>query len=58
MDTTKKEGIKFAKTASKKILYKSAIAIGDLVGNKIADKITSLGKSKNKGKENERNEAE
>ena len=58
IDTTKKEDIKFSKTASKKILHKSAIATGDLIGDKIADKITSLGKSKNKEKENETNEAE
>ena len=48
MDTTKKEGIKFAETSGKKILHKSAIAAADLIGNKIADKITSLGnKQKN-----------
>ena len=44
MDTAKKQGTNFAKTAGKKIVPKSAEAIGDLVGNKIADKITSLGK--------------
>ena len=38
------EGTNFAKTAGKKIVPKSAEAIGDLVGNKVADKITSLGK--------------
>ena len=58
MDTTKKKRINFAKTADKKIVQKSAEATGDLIGNKIADKITSLGKSKNKEKENETNEAE
>ena len=35
-------------------MTKPAEATGDLIGNKIADKITSLGKSKNK--ENEINE--
>ena len=40
----------------KKIVQRSAEATGDLIGNKMADKITSLGKSKNK--ENETNEAE
>ena len=40
----------------KKIVQKSAEATGDLIGNKIADKITSLGKSKNK--ENVTNEEE
>ena len=56
IDTTKKEGTDFAKTAGKKILPRSPEATGDLIGNKIADKITSLGKSKNK--ENEINEPE
>ena len=31
----------FAKTAGKKMLNKTAKATGDLIGNKIADKITS-----------------
>ena len=34
----------FAKTAGKKILKETAKAIGDLIGNKIADKITSASK--------------
>ena len=58
IDTTKKQGSEFAKTAGKKIVQKSAEATGDLIGNKIADKITSLGKSKSKEKENETNEEE
>ena len=57
IDTTKK-ATNFAKTAGKRIVQKSAEATGDLIGNKIADKITSLGKSKNKEEENETNEAE
>ena len=44
MDTTKKQGSEFPKIAGKKIVKKSAEARGDLVGNKTADKITSLGK--------------
>ena len=32
---------KYAKTADKKILEETAKATGDLIGNKIADKITS-----------------
>ena len=47
-----------AKTAGKKIVQKSAEATGDLIVNKIADKITSLGKSKHKEKQNETIEAE
>ena len=34
----------FAKTAGKKILNETAKATGDLIGNKIADKITSASK--------------
>ena len=58
MHTAKKQGTNFAKTASKKIVQKSAEATRDLIGNKIADKIASLGKSKNKEKEHETNEVE
>ena len=57
MDTAKKQGTNFTKTAGKKIVQKSVEATGDLIGNKIADKITSLGKSKKtKKKESEANE--
>ena len=52
-DTSKKQGTNFAKTAGKRIVQKSAETTGDLIGNKIPDKITSLGKPKNKEKENE-----
>ena len=51
IDTTKKQGNEFAKTVGKRIVQESAEATGDLIGNKIADKISSLGKSKNKEKE-------
>ena len=34
-----KAGTDFAKTADKKIIHESAEATGDLIGNKIADKI-------------------
>ena len=53
LDTTKKQGSEFAKIAGKTIVRRSAETTGDLIGNRIADKITSLGKSKNKEKENE-----
>ena len=43
-DTTKREGTNFAKIAGKKVVQRSAEATGDLIRNKIADKITSLGK--------------
>ena len=44
MDTKTKTGIDAAKAASKKVVQKTAGATGDLIGNKIADKITSVGK--------------
>ena len=40
-------------TASKRVVQTTAEATGDLVGNKVADKITSLGKSKNEKKKKE-----
>ena len=56
MDTATKTGIDVAKTASKRVVQKTAEATGDLIGNKI----TSVGKSKNteKEKENKTNETE
>ena len=56
MDTTTKTGMDVARTASKQIVQKTAEATGDLIGNKIADKITSLGKTKSKEKEKEEQE--
>ena len=52
MDTVTKTGIEPAKTASKRVVQKTAEATGDLIGNKIADKITSIGKTKEKEKIN------
>ena len=54
MDTATKAGIDTAETASKRIVKKTAEATGDLMGNKIADKITSVEKSKSKEKEDKR----
>ena len=45
-----------AKTASKRVVQKAAEAAEDLIGNKIADKTTSLVKTKIKGREDERQE--
>ena len=56
MDTVTKTRIDAAKTASKRLVQKIAEAAGDLIGNKIADKITSLGKTKSKEKEKEEQE--
>ena len=51
IDTTKKQGSEFAKTAGKILVQK-------VIGNKMPDKITSLARSKNKEKENGTNEEE
>ena len=56
MDTTTKTEIDAAKTACKRVVQKTAEATGDLIGIKIADKITSVGKTKSKEKENESQE--
>ena len=48
IDTATKTGIDAAKTASKRVVQKTAEATGDLIGNKIAVKITSAGKTKEK----------
>ena len=58
IDTTKNQGSEFAKTAGKRIVQKSEEATGDLIGNKIANKINSLGKSKNKEKQTNEEEEE
>ena len=52
INTATKMGIDAAKSASKRVVQKTAEATGDLIGNKIADKITSLGKPKEKEKIN------
>ena len=51
-----KTGIDATKTASKRVVQKTAEATEDLIGNKIADKITSIGKSKEKEKPKEKPE--
>ena len=48
MDTARKTGIGAGKTGSKRVIEKAAEANGDLIGNKIADKITWLRKPKEK----------
>ena len=50
MDTATKTGIDAAKTAPKRVVQKNEEDTGDLIGNKIADRITSVGKSKSKQK--------
>ena len=54
MDTETKTGMDAAKIASKRVVQKPAETTSDLMGNKIADKITSIGKSKEKPKTKEK----
>ena len=56
MDTATKARIDAAKTAW--VIQNTAEATGDLIGNKIADKITSVGKSKEREKEKTNKPAE
>ena len=53
MDIATKTGMNAAKTASKRAVQKTAEATGDLIENKIADRITSIGKPKEKEKTKE-----
>ena len=50
IDTATKTRMDAAKTASKRVVQKAAEATGDLIGNKTADKITSISKPKGKEK--------
>ena len=46
LDSAKKSTTDAIKTASKRAIQKAAEATGDLIGNKIADEITSVSKKK------------
>ena len=48
MDTATKTGMDAAKIVSERVVQKTAEATADLIGNKIADKITSICKPKEK----------
>ena len=52
IDGAKKSATDAIKTASKRAIQKAAEATGDLVGNKIVDKITSVSKKPVKGLHN------
>ena len=56
IDTATKIGIDAAKTASKRVVQKTAETTTDLFAKEITDKITSVGKTKNKEKEGETKE--
>ena len=58
IDTATKTEADAAKTASKRVVKETAEATGDLIGNKIAGKFTSLGKTKSDGKEKVKEEQE
>ena len=46
LDNAKKSTTDARQTASKRVIQKTAKATGDLIGNKIADKTTSVSKKK------------
>ena len=51
LDKSMDAGKDFAKIAGKKVLTKSAEATGDLIGNKIADRITKSTRNKEENKD-------
>ena len=53
IDSAKKSTTDAIKTASKRAIQKTAEGTGDLIGNKIADKITSISKKSNNNNNNE-----
>ena len=50
MNTSTRTGADAAKATSKRVVQKTSDTTGDLIGNKIADKIPSLCKTKSKEK--------
>ena len=54
MDGATKTSKDFAKIDGKKVIHKTAEVTGDLVGNKIVDKFTSMGKPRSKKKKMKR----
>ena len=55
LDSAKKCSTDAIKTASKRAIQKTAGATGDLIGNKTADKITSVSKKSNNNNDNNDN---
>ena len=58
LDGAKKSATDAIKTASKRAIQKTAEASGDLIGNKIADKITSVLKKPNNNNNNNNEDVE
>ena len=56
IDSAKKSTTDAMKTASKRAIQETAKATGDLIGNKIADKVTSVSKKKSNNNNNNNNE--
>ena len=55
LDSEKKSTTDTIKTASKRAIQKTAAATGDLIGNKIPDKMTNVSKKSKKPQNNEAN---
>ena len=55
MDNATKTGINAAKALSKRVAQKTSEATGDLIQNKIANKVSSVGKTKSKEIKDETN---
>ena len=53
LDGTKKSTTDTIKTASKRVIQKTAEATGELIGNKIADKTTSMSKKSSNNNNND-----
>ena len=58
LNNTKKSTIDPIKTASKRAIQKTAEATGDLIGNKIADKTTSVSKKSSNNNNNNNDDVE
>ena len=58
LDIAKKSTTDGIKTASKRAIQKTAEATGDLIGNKIADKITSISKKPSNNNNNNDDDVE
>ena len=58
LDSAKKSTTDAIKTASKRAIQKTAEATGDLIGNKIADRITSVSKKPSNNNNNNNEDVE
>ena len=58
LDSAKKSTTEAIKTASKRAIQKSAKTTGDLIGNKIADKIKTVSKKKSNNNNNHNDDDE